>query len=277
LGAVQPEEEESPIVVVQIHQLTAVLYLVAALVASLGLVLPAPRLGRAALVLLGVGAVSHALCFGAMHTGGSTPALTSLPAAVSFMAWVGTLFYLVLARRARLGGLVVLVAPLAFISVFVAGLRLPAVAPAVAPPGGSWEHAHVMLAGAGLALLCLAGVAAGFFLAEHRRLKSKRPIRARFPLPSLEALDQVNTVALAMGFPLLTLGVITGIFWVEQQSGRIWTNSPHEWSSAIAWAVYAAVVVARFARHQGARQAAASAVVGFLFLFFAVIGLEFFV
>jgi len=263
-------------VVVQIHQLTAAIYLIAALVASLGLVLPAPRLGRVALGLLAVGAVAHGLCFGAMHAG-KTPALNELPAAVSFMAWVGTVFYLALTRRARLGGLVVLVAPLAFVSVFVAGLQLPAVEPTDTPAGGSWQHAHVMLAGSGLALLCLAGLAGGFFLAEHRRLKSKRPIRPRFPLPSLEALDQVNTVAFAMGFPLLTLGVITGVFWVEQQSGRIWTGTAHEWSSAIAWAVYAAVVVARFARHQGARQAAVSSVGGFLFLFFAVIGLELFV
>ena len=262
--------------VLQIHQLTAAIYLIAALVASLGLALPAPRLGRVALVLLGVGALSHVLCFGTMHMGGSTPALTSLPAAVSFMAWVGTVFYLVLARRARLGGLVVLVAPLAFVSVFVAGLRLPEIAPTAPPAGGSWQHAHVLLASSGLALLGLAGLAGGFFLVEHRRLKSKQPIRPRFPLPSIEALDQVNTVAIAMGFPLLTLGVITGVFWVEQESGRIWTGTAHEVWSVIAWAVYAVVVAARFTAHQGARQAAASSIVGFLFLLFAVIGVALF-
>jgi ABC-type transport system involved in cytochrome c biogenesis permease subunit len=193
------------------------------------------------------------------------------------MAWVGTVFYLILARRARLGGLVVLVAPLAFLSVFVAGLRLAAPAPEVAAAGGSWEHAHVLLAGSGLALLGVAGLAGGFFLAEHRRLKSKRPRGPRFPLPSLEALDRVNTVALAMGFPLLTLGVITGAFWVEQQSGRIWTGTAHGVWSVIAWAVYAVVVAARFTAHQGARLAAVSSVAGFLFLLFAVIGVELFV
>jgi ABC-type transport system involved in cytochrome c biogenesis permease subunit len=213
-----------------------------------------------------------------MHMGASTPALTSLSAAVSFMAWVGTVFYLILAltRRARLEGLVVLVAPLAFVSVFVAGLRLPATTPNAPPPGGSWEHAHVLLASAGLALLGLAGLAGGSFLVEHRRLKSKRPIRRRFPLPSIEALDRVNTVAIAMGFPLLTLGVITGVFWVDQENGRIWTGTAHELWSVIAWAVYAVVVTARFAAHQGARQAAASSIVGFLFLLFAVIGVGLF-
>jgi ABC-type transport system involved in cytochrome c biogenesis permease subunit len=261
-------------VAVQIHQLTAAIYLIAAVVASLSLALPAPRLGRISLVILALGAVAHGTSFGALHGGESTPTLTSLPAAVSFMAWVGTVFYLFLARRARLVGLVVLVAPLAFISVFVASLSLAAPAAVVEPAGGSWEHAHVLLASAGLAMLGVAGLGGVFFLMEHRRLKSKRPIRRRFPLPSLEALDLVNSAALAVGFPLLTLGVVTGVFWVEKATGRIWTGTAHEVWSVIAWAVYAAVVVARFATGQGSRQAAVSAVGGFVFLFVAVIGIE---
>ena len=121
----------------QLHQLTAAVYLIAAVVASLSLALPAPRLGRASLALLAAGAFAHLLCFGTLHTAEATPALTSLPASVSFMAWVGTVFYLFLARRARLVGLVVLVAPLAFISVFVASLGLSAVDPNAAAAGGS--------------------------------------------------------------------------------------------------------------------------------------------
>jgi ABC-type transport system involved in cytochrome c biogenesis permease subunit len=261
-------------VVVLLHQLTAAVYLIAALVAGLGVALPAPRLARASLVLLAVGAVLHGLCFGAMHSGDATPGLTELSAAVSFMAWVGTVFFLVLARRARLASLVTLVAPLAFISVFVAGMRLRKVGPAVESAGGSWEHAHVLLASAGLAMLGLAGLAGVFYLAEHRRLKSKRPLRKHYKLPSLEALDRVNAVALGVGFPLLTLGVITGVFWIEQETGRIWSGSPHEIWSVIAWAIYAVVAIARFATRQGARQAAAVAIGGFAFLLFAVIGLE---
>jgi ABC-type transport system involved in cytochrome c biogenesis permease subunit len=264
--------------VIQLHQLTAAIYLIAALVASLGLALPAPRLGRFSLLLLGAGVIAHAGCFGAMHVDGATPSLNELPVAVSFMALIGTIFYLVLARQARLVSLVVLVAPMAFVSVFVAGLRLPdpATVEMTAAAGGSWEHAHVLLASSGLALLGIAGVAGMFYLLEHRRLKSKQRLGPRFRLPSLEALDRVNSVALGAGFPLLTLGVITGMFWVEKTQGKVWTGSPHEVWSVIAWLVYAVVVAMRFTRDQGARHAAASAVGGFVFLLFAVIGLEFF-
>jgi ABC-type transport system involved in cytochrome c biogenesis permease subunit len=260
----------------QVHQLTATLYLAAALLGSLGLALPSPRLARLSLFALALASIAHVFCFAAIHQGGATPALTQLSIAVSFTALIGTVFYLVLARLARLEGLVVLVAPLAFVSVFVAGLQLPGAAPASATPAGTWEHAHVILASAGLALLGLAGVAGLFYLAEHRRLKSKRPIHERFALPSLEALDRVNKVALAVGFPLLTLGVVTGGLWVTSQRGTFYSGAPHELWSAVAWGIYAVVVASRFATRQRARQAAAAAVGGFAFLLFAVIGLELF-
>ena len=91
-------------------------------------------------------------------------------------------------------------------------------------------------------------------------------------MPSLEALDHVNRLSLAVGFPLLTLGVVTGVIWVDQVHGSFWTGSQHEIWSALAWCVYAVVVGVRFGAAQGARTAAASAVVSFVFLTFAVIG-----
>ena len=91
-------------------------------------------------------------------------------------------------------------------------------------------------------------------------------------MPSLEALDRINVVSLVVGFPLLTLGVITGFVWVQTAQGMLWTGSSHETWTMLAWAIYAGLVAARFFGHQGARQAAATAVGGFAFLAFAVLG-----
>jgi ABC-type transport system involved in cytochrome c biogenesis permease subunit len=177
-------------------------------------------------------------------------------------------------RRVRLAGLTVLVAPVSFLAAFFAALRLPhAVAPA-AGASGSWPHAHVVLGSMGLALLGLSGLAGLLFLAEHRRIKGKRRIERRFALPSLEALDRVNRLSLAVGFPLLTLGVLTGMMWQEAERGRLWAGTHHEMWCAIGWAVYGALVAVRFAAGQGARQAALSSVGAFAFLAFAVVGVE---
>ena len=255
-----------------LHQATAALYLLAGIVAWLGLALGARRLERGSVAILTLGGALHLVAFGTLHTLDPPPPLTDLPIAISFMACVGALFFLLLSQWARLAGLVVVVAPVAFVSAFAAALRMRHAMQVAFVGAGSWPHAHVLLASAGLACLGLAGLAGLLFLAEHQRLKAKKPLGFRFDLPSLEALDHVNRLSLAVGFPLLTLGVVTGVIWVDQVHGSFWTGSQHEIWSALAWCVYAVVVGVRFGAAQGARTAAASAVVGFAFLMFAVIG-----
>lgn len=136
------------------------------------------------------------------------------------------------------------------------------------------SHVHILLASAGLGLLGISGLAGLFYLFEHRRLKRRRLSHRGLKWPSLEALDRVGLVALTMGFPLLTLGLVTGAAWVREVQGQLWTGSEHAMWTLVAWGIYAGLCVARFVGHQGARQAAASAVGGFAFLLFAVLGVE---
>ena len=95
-------------------------------------------------------------------------------------------------------------------------------------------------------------------------------------MPSLEALDRVNVVSLGIGFPLLTLGVVTGSLWLMNERGVPWLGTSHETWTIVAWAIYGGLVLARFAGRQAGRQAAASALAGFAFLLFAVVGVELF-
>ncbi len=256
-----------------LQHVTAALYLLAGIAAWLATALSAKRLERGAVSILTLGGAIHLVSFALLHELDPPPPISDLPIAVSFMACVGVLFFLLLSHWGRLAGFVVFVAPVAFVSVFAAGLRMRGVMPADALGSGSWPHAHVLLASAGLACLGLAGLAGLLFLLEHRRLKAKRPLGARLELPSLEALDRVNRLALWIGFPLLTLGVVTGMIWVERVHGSLWTGTQHEVWSLLAWVIYAVVFALRFGPRHGPRTAAASAVVGFVFLGFAVIGI----
>jgi ABC-type uncharacterized transport system permease subunit len=257
-------------------QLTAALYLAAGIAAWLGVLLRAERTARAGVALLAAGALVHTGTFVAFHLEQPPPPLTDLPAAISLMAWASVLFllvWLVVLRRARLASLVGLVAPAAFVGTFFAALVMPH-APATPLEGvsSSWPHFHVLLASTGLSLLgvaCLAGLA---FLTVDRALKHHRRVRPSWP--SLEALDRVNRVALALGFLLLTLGVATGMLWVESEYGRPWMGTPHEIGSALAWAIYAVLVTIRFGSRQRGRRAAVAAIAGFAFLFCAVIGVS---
>lgn len=261
------------------EQIAAALYLAAGLGALLGLAMPEPRILRGARVGLALGAVAQLLALATLHRLEPAPRLTDLDQAVAFTAWVGVLLFLALSMRYRLPGFVPPLAFVAFLAAFGTTLRPPRPRMGgegrlleVAGASGSLPHAHVLLASAGLAALGIAGLAGLFFLLEHRALKRRRSLRRRIPLPSLEALDRVNRVALALGFSLLTVGVVTGALWLESQSGRFWSGTHHEIWTAIAWGLYLGLVVLRFGGRQGPRQAAASAVAGFVFLLFAVLG-----
>jgi ABC-type uncharacterized transport system permease subunit len=188
------------------------------------------------------------------------------------MGWIGTAAYRLLLLRVRSAGLVVLVAPLAFVGAIFAAAAWPP-APTAEPASPFWSHLHVVLASAGLALLGLAGAAGVLYVVHHRAIKAKRPGRLRVPLPSLESLDRVNVLALGAGFLLLTLGLLSGVAWVQATERHPWPGGFHANATALAWALYGVLVAARFGLPLGARQSAVSSAAGFAVLLAAVVGL----
>ena len=58
---------------------------------------------------------------------------------------------------------------------------------------------------------CVAFAAGLMYLAQMRRLKSKRPARLGLTLPSLEQSERVNRGAITIAFPLLTFGLLIGM------------------------------------------------------------------
>lgn len=259
--------------VVELFHSTAALYLLAGFAALIGVAVPKVRFGSAVAWLLAAGAILHGIALARLHTLPNPPQLTDTPSAIALAAWLAVLVSLALMRSRRLEGLAMLVSPLAFAGVLYESFALNAYAPGVAAEAGSWPHLHVILTSAGLALLGVAGLAGTLFLAEDRALKAKRAPALRRSLPSLEALDRVNAMTLAAGFPLLSCGVIAGMLWTQGETGHLFVGGAHAVWSVIAWAIYLALVVARFVAGRRGREAAVFAAIGFAFLLFVVIGI----
>jgi ABC-type uncharacterized transport system permease subunit len=259
-----------------LHALTEAIYLIAAVLATLGATLRRPGFARAGVATLALGALAHAAAFFEFHDFQVPPPTTGLPGAISLMAWFGTIFYLALATRLRVRGLAVVVAPAAFLGVFFAVIGRGSEAAAPAEAGAIWGAVHVVLASGGLALGGVAAAAGVLFVLHHQGLKRKRRARSRLPLPSLEALDEVNALAVALGFLLITLGVVTGVLWVYKREGAIWPGTPHANAMLVAWAIYGALLASRVLARAGALTAARSAVVGFVFLALAAVGAQVF-
>ncbi len=259
---------------IDLHSVTALVYLAAAILAAVGVTAHTRRSLDAGVAALGVGALLHSIAMWKLHELDPVPQLTDLPFAVSLMSWLGTVGFLALLFFVRGRGLVIAVAPLSFIGTFFASVSFDPSRQAASSSEPLWSHLHVLLASAGLAVLGLAGAAGLLYLIHHRQLKSKRRAAPHSFLPSLETLDRVNSIALVLGFVLLSLGLVTGILFTKAQTGELWPAGWHANATALAWVVYASIVAVRFARPRTARSAAAGATAAFAILVIAVIGIE---
>jgi cytochrome c-type biogenesis protein CcsB len=93
---------------------------------------------------------------------------------------------------------------------------------------GDTTKAYLVLAAAGLVLGCVGAA-----------LLNLAPGSLMGLLPEKDLLDELNYQSVAVGFPMLTLGVILGAFWGHVAWGRYWGWDPKETWAFISWLVFA--------------------------------------
>jgi cytochrome c-type biogenesis protein CcsB len=94
--------------------------------------------------------------------------------------------------------------------------------------------------------------------------------------PPLKVLDDLNYRSIMIGFPLLTLGIITGAAWANYAWGTYWSWDPKETWSLIVWFVYAAFLHARITKGWVGKRAAWLSVIGFAATIFCYLGVNLF-
>ncbi|APB34024.1 c-type cytochrome synthesis protein ABC-type transport system involved in cytochrome c biogenesis permease component-like protein [Gloeomargarita lithophora Alchichica-D10] len=78
-----------------------------------------------------------------------------------------------------------------------------------------------------------------------------------------ETLDNLSYRVIGLGFPLLTVGIISGGVWANEAWGSYWSWDPKETWALITWLVFAAYLHARITRDWQGRRPAILATVGF--------------
>jgi cytochrome c-type biogenesis protein CcsB len=93
-------------------------------------------------------------------------------------------------------------------------------------------------------------------------------------IPAQNQLDDVTFRMIAIGWPLLTAGIITGAVWANSAWGKYWSWDPKETWSLITWFVYAIYLHARYVRGWKGTQMAVISAVGFLAVIFTYLGVN---
>lgn len=259
---------------VLLFKTTLLVYFVATICYLIGVITRRELLGQVAKWILVGGFGVHCVTLASRWLAtGLTPA-ASLFEALSFFAWalVGT--FLLFDLRYRIAALGAFVCPLALV-LMIGGSAAPKQVPAANPMLDSWWFpVHVTLAFLGYAVFAVAAMAGVMYLLQERRLKGKKFSGLFYRLPSLDTLDSINYKCLTFGFPLMTMGIISGAIWANSAWGGYWRWDPKETGALVVWFLYAALLHGRLTIGWRGRRAAIFAILGFLCLLFTFLGVN---
>lgn len=205
---------------------------------------------------------------------GHTP-LTSNHDAISFMVWSMTWGFLSFRYRYKVLNFGAFVNPLISLLMTVAAFSSTKVHELPPALKSIWLPVHASISIMAYSFLALAFCGGVMYLLLEREIKRKRFGMFYERLPSLEALDTLNQHCLALGFALLTMGIISGSIWAKQVWGAYWRWDPKMTGALFTWLIYAAMLHQRFTLGWRRRRAATMAIIGFIAALFTFWGVSY--
>ena len=193
--------------------------------------------------------------------------LSNLYESLVFFAWALALAVIAARLRFKADILLVMGIPAVFIIMASTSLLDPDIEPLIPALQSNWLIAHVITCFLGYAGFAISFVAAILLLVAGSWEKIGRY------LPKGRLLDEICYKSILVGYPMLTIGIITGAAWADYAWGSYWSWDPKETWSLVTWMVYSAFLHARLAKGWSGTRTAYLSVVGFgavLFTYFGV-------
>jgi cytochrome c-type biogenesis protein CcsB len=194
--------------------------------------------------------------------------------ATSFFAWCVVFIFFMLQVRYKVNLLTSFVMPIVFLLMLSSSMLPREIKPLSPVLQSYWLGIHTVLAFLGNAAFALAFGIGLMYLVQEHHVKSKRLGGLFGRLPSLQTLDEINYKLITIGFPLLTLAIITGALWAESAWGSYWNWDPREVWSLITWFIYAIILHARLVAGWRGRRAAFLSMIGFITILIAFFGIK---
>ncbi len=121
-------------------------------------------------------------------------------------------------------------------------------------------EAHIGSNIAGLSLFALAAAVALTYLISERLLRTRNVAGVFRRLPALDVMEKLSFRLVVIGFPLMTIGMVTGAFSIAQAGGL----TTEQIGGIVAWGIFGLVLIARQLMGWRGRRAALGTVVGFV-------------
>ena len=202
--------------------------------------------------------------------------LSNMYESLIFFSWTIVLIYLILEFKYQQKVIGVFATPFAFLAISLTSI-VPGINAKIIPlmPAlqSNWLTIHVATCFFGYASFAVSFGVSILYLIQYR--KKVHTEEGSQWLPSSSILDEIGYKAIVIGFPMLTLGIITGAAWANYAWGSYWSWDPKETWSLITWFIYAAFLHARFTRNWVGKKAALLSIFGFVAVLFTYFGVNY--
>lgn len=144
----------------------------------------------------------------------------------------------------------------------------------------NWLVMHVtvmILSYAALLAGCLFSIAylvVYYFFSFETKSNSSNEFQTTFFQQLALKLDNLSYRILGLGFPLLTIGLLSGAVWANQTWGSYWSWDPKETWALITWFVFAIYLHTRISKGWSGKESAFLAIFGLMILWTCYLGVN---
>nr|YP_009238464.1 heme attachment to plastid cytochrome c [Kirchneriella aperta]AMO00999.1 heme attachment to plastid cytochrome c [Kirchneriella aperta] len=221
--------------------------------------------------------------------------LSNLYESLIFLTWSLTLFHLILEKMTTLTltWLGAITSPTALFTTAFANFSLPlemqhssALVPALQ---SNWLMMHVtvmILSYAALIFGCLLSI--GFLILTYSISSEKYEIELKknnystisqtnkqnLKIQWAQNFDNLSYRMLGIGFPLLTIGILSGAVWANEAWGSYWSWDPKETWALLTWFVFAIYLHTRITKNWQGKKPAIIASLGFIIVWICYLGVN---
>jgi cytochrome c-type biogenesis protein CcsB len=213
--------------------------------AARALRLPSARASAWARHALIVGIIIHVVLVAGRWALTGTPPVGDLSGVLLVCGLLLVLGYLVIAGVWRLSALVIYLLPIAMGALLMALLARAEPRPFPEILWSIWLPVHAGSAFLAYAGFTLAAVLAIAYLIQDHRLRQRGPSRQLAHLPALAVTEAAAYRCVLVGYPLISLALVTGAVWADQVWGAAWTWDPKQLMALATWLVYTAYLRVR--------------------------------
>jgi ABC-type transport system involved in cytochrome c biogenesis permease subunit len=237
-----------------------------------------PVMRKTALVALAIALGAHTswLIIRGIHTGRCP--LVGTQEMCAFLSWGLVVSTLIAYRWYHANALKAFIFPIVLVLVAIAAIS-----------SGSTDQTQefsntlqsfLLPAHVGLLLLAYASFFVSFgagvmYIIQERELKHKRFGTIFYRLPSLDTCDAISSRSMAIGFVLMTLGIVGGLWYSYSRYHVYWQAGPLEIFSAVTWLLYLIIIQSRINAGWGGRAAALASILSFIIVICSLVGVRY--